>query len=80
MSNSKYNGKEGYEIHGQEEGTVITVDFQLEGQNFVALNGGPHFKFNEAISFIVNCASQEEVDYYWDNLSEGGDEKAKQCG
>ncbi|MGP4108635.1 VOC family protein [Virgibacillus sp. L01] len=76
----KYYGKEGYEIHGQEEGTVITVDFKLEGQNFVALNGGPHFKFNEAISFIVNCDSQEEVDYYWDNLSEGGDEQAQQCG
>lgn len=75
-----YYGKEGYEIHGQKEGAVITVDFQLEGQKFVALNGGPHFKFNEAISFIVNCESQEEVDYYWDNLSEGGDEKAQQCG
>ncbi|MFD1039837.1 VOC family protein [Virgibacillus byunsanensis] len=75
-----YYGKEGYEIHGQPEGTVITVEFELEGQKFVALNGGPYFEFNEAISFIVNCESQEEVDFYWNNLSEGGDEKAQQCG
>ncbi|MFE8697451.1 VOC family protein [Cytobacillus sp. FJAT-53684] len=53
---------------------------KLEGQTFVGLNGGPHFKFNEAISFIVNCDSQEEIDYYWDRLSEGGDEKAQVCG
>ncbi|MCM2998312.1 VOC family protein [Paenibacillus cellulositrophicus] len=62
------------------EGTVMTVEFQLEGQPFVALNGGPHFKFNEAISFIVHCDDQEELDYYWDKLSEGGDEKAQVCG
>lgn len=58
-----------------EEGTVMTVDFVIEGQKFVALNGGPVFKFNEAISFQVLCETQEEVDYYWDKLSEGGDEK-----
>jgi predicted 3-demethylubiquinone-9 3-methyltransferase (glyoxalase superfamily) len=63
-----------------EEGTVMTVDFEIEGQKFVALNGGPVFKFNEAISFQVLCETQEEVDYYWDKLSEGGDEKAQQCG
>ncbi|WP_192714195.1 VOC family protein [Paenibacillus sp. OAE614] len=62
------------------EGTAMTVEFQLEGQSFVALNGGPHFKFNEAISFIVHCDDQEELDYYWDKLSEGGDEKAQVCG
>jgi len=63
-----------------EEGTVMTVDFDIEGQKFVALNGGPVFKFNEAISFQVLCETQEEVDYYWEKLSEGGDEKAQQCG
>ncbi|WP_093045610.1 VOC family protein [Thalassobacillus cyri] len=71
---------EGQEIHGMAEGTVMTVEFQLEGQKFVALNGGPHFLFTEAISFIVHCDTQEEVDYYWEKLSDGGDEKAQQCG
>ena len=73
-------GKEGYEFHKMEEGTVMTVDFDIEGQKLVALNGGPMFKFNEAISFQVLCETQEEVDYYWRNDSEGGDEKAQQCG
>jgi predicted 3-demethylubiquinone-9 3-methyltransferase (glyoxalase superfamily) len=73
-------GKEGYEIHGMAEGTVMTVDFQIEGRRFVALNGGPHFKFNEAISFIVHCESQEEVNYYWETLGEDGDPEAQQCG
>jgi predicted 3-demethylubiquinone-9 3-methyltransferase (glyoxalase superfamily) len=76
---SRY-GKEGYEFHGKEDGTVMTVDFEIEGQQFVALNGGPIFKFNEAISFQVHCETQKEVDYYWEKLSEGGDEKAQQCG
>jgi predicted 3-demethylubiquinone-9 3-methyltransferase (glyoxalase superfamily) len=76
---SRY-GKEGYEIHGKPEGTVLTVEFQLDGQTFTALNGGPVFKFNEAISFQVYCDSQNEVDYYWEKLSKGGDEKAQQCG
>lgn len=58
----------------------MTASFQLNGQDFVALNGGPHFKFTEAISFVVNCESQEEVDYYWEKLSEGGNSKAQQCG
>jgi predicted 3-demethylubiquinone-9 3-methyltransferase (glyoxalase superfamily) len=73
-------GKEGYEIHRMPEGTVMTIDFEIEGQKFVALNGGPMFKFNEAISFQVNCKDQKEVDYYWENLSEGGDKNAQQCG
>ena len=73
-------GKEGYEIHGREEGTVMTVEFEIEGQKFLGLNGGPTFKFNEAISFQVYCETQEEVDYYWEKLSEGGDEKAHVCG
>jgi predicted 3-demethylubiquinone-9 3-methyltransferase (glyoxalase superfamily) len=76
---SRY-GKEGYELHGKPPGTVMTLEFELQGQTFTALNGGPIFKFNEAISFQVNCDSQEEVDYYWEKLSEGGDQKAQQCG
>lgn len=58
----------------------MTVEFEIDGQTFTALNGGPVFTFNEAISFQVNCETQEEVDYYWEKLSEGGDEKAQQCG
>ena len=58
----------------------MTVEFEIEGQKFLGLNGGPIFKFNEAISFQVYCETQEEVDYYWEKLSEGGDEKAQQCG
>ena len=73
-------GEAGYEIHGKPAGTVLTIEFEINGQAFTALNGGPMFKFNEAISFQVNCESQEEVDYYWEKLSEGGDEKAQQCG
>lgn len=73
-------GKEGYEIHRKPEGSVMTVEFELDGQALTALNGGPVFKFNEAISFQVDCATQEEVDYYWEKLSEGGDENAQQCG
>ena len=76
---SRY-GEAGYEIHGKPAGTVMTIEFELNGQVFTALNGGPMFKFNEAISFQVSCESQEEVDYYWWKLSEGGDEKAQQCG
>ena len=56
----------------------MTVEFQLQGQEFIALNGGPHFKFNEAVSFVVNCKTQAEVDYYWKKLSAGG--KEVQCG
>jgi predicted 3-demethylubiquinone-9 3-methyltransferase (glyoxalase superfamily) len=71
---------EGAKAAGRSKGTVMTASFQIEGQAFTALNGGPHFKFTEAISFVVNCESQEEVDYYWDKLSAGGDEQAQQCG
>jgi len=73
-------GEAGAKASGRPMGTAMTVVFQLDGQEFVALNGGPHFKFTEAISFVVNCKTQEEVDYYWEKLSEGGDEKAQQCG
>ena len=71
-------GEEGEKIAGRPAGSVMTVEFQLEGQDFVVLNGGPHFKFTEAISFVVNCETQEEVDYYWEKLSAGG--KEVQCG
>jgi predicted 3-demethylubiquinone-9 3-methyltransferase (glyoxalase superfamily) len=73
-------GEAGHEVHGKPAGTVMAVAFELDGQAFTALNGGPIFKFNEAISFQVNCETQEEVDYYWEKLSEGGDEKTQQCG
>ena len=73
-------GKEGYEIHRKPAGTVLTVEFELNGQPFTALNGGPEFKFNEAISFQIDCETQEQVDYYWTRLSEGGDDRAQQCG
>jgi len=73
-------GEEGAEVSGRPKGTVMTVAFQLDGQEFVALNGGPHFKFTEAISFVVNCESQEDVEYFWEKLSRGGDENAQQCG
>ena len=70
----------GAKAAGRPKGSVMIATFELEGQKFTALNGGPHFKFTEAISFVVNCESQEEVDHYWNKLSEGGDAKAQQCG
>ena len=73
-------GEAGHEIHGKPAGSVMTVAFELDGQAFTALNGGPLFQFNEAISFQINCETQDEVDDYWTKLSEGGDEKAQQCG
>ena len=76
---SRYS-EAGREVHRKQPGTVLTVEFELEGLSFTALNGGPIFKFNEAISFQVNCETQEQVDYYWDKLSAGGDPKAQQCG
>jgi predicted 3-demethylubiquinone-9 3-methyltransferase (glyoxalase superfamily) len=71
-------GEEGAQASGRPAGTVMTVEFQLDGQEFIALNGGPHFKFSEAISFVVNCETQEEVDKFWEKLSAGG-EKSR-CG
>ena len=61
-------------------GSVMVVSFELEGQRFTALNGGPAFTISEAVSFIVNCETQEEVDSFWERLSEGGDEQAQMCG
>jgi predicted 3-demethylubiquinone-9 3-methyltransferase (glyoxalase superfamily) len=79
MSTSRY-GEAGQEIHGKPPGTVLAVAFELDGQKFTALNAGPAFKFTEAVSFQIDCATQEEVDYYWEKLSAGGDASAQQCG
>ncbi len=76
---SRY-GEAGREVHRKPPGTVMTVEFELNGQPFTALNGGPVFTFNEAISFQIMCGTQEEVDHYWNKLSEGGDKKSQQCG
>lgn len=76
---SRY-GEAGQEIHGREPGSVMTVEFELDGQTFTVLNGGPLFKLNEAVSFQIYCETQDEVDYYWNKLKEGGDENAQQCG
>lgn len=74
-----YNGA-GQEIHGKPAGTALTVSFTLDGQAFTALNGGPAFTFNEAISLQISCDTQAEVDHYWERLAEGGDPQAQQCG
>lgn len=76
---SRY-GDAGQDVHGRPAGSVMTVAFELEGQAFTALNGGPIFKFNEAISLQVSCDSQQEVDHYWNKLAAGGDPAAQQCG
>jgi predicted 3-demethylubiquinone-9 3-methyltransferase (glyoxalase superfamily) len=73
-------GAAGQEIHGRPPGSVMTVEFELDGHPFTALNGGPTFKFNEAVSFQVVCKSQQEIDYFWEKLGAGGDPKAQQCG
>ena len=70
----------GSETHHRPAGSVMVVAFDLDGQSFTALNGGPVFTFNEAVSLQVNCETQEEIDYYRDKLSAGGDPKAQQCG
>ena len=70
----------GQEIHGRRAGTVMTVAFELDGHTFTALNGGPLFRFNEAVSLQVMCDTQEEIDYYWDKLGAGADPGPQQCG
>jgi predicted 3-demethylubiquinone-9 3-methyltransferase (glyoxalase superfamily) len=70
---SRY-GKAGRDVHGKEAGTVLTVEFEIEGQTFVALNGGPQYRFSEAVSFQVICETQGEIDYFWSRLSDGGEE------
>lgn len=72
--------KEAAQASGRPEGSVLTVAFELDGASFLALNGGPMFKFTEAISIVVNCKDQAEVDHYWNRLGEGGDAKAQMCG
>lgn len=76
---SRY-GETGRDIHGHEPGSVLTVEFELDGQPVTALNGGPQFRFNEAVSLQVFCDTQEEVDHFWDRLGEGGDPSAQNCG
>ena len=73
-----YYPKEGVEVHKQEEGSVLTVLFDINNQRFLALNAGPAFTFNEAVSFQILCETQEEIDYYWEKLTEGGSEG--ECG
>ena len=72
--------RESAEASGRPEGSVMTVGFQLDGQDFAALNGGPAFRFTPAVSLVVNCQSQAEIDHYWNRLADGGDESAQQCG
>jgi predicted 3-demethylubiquinone-9 3-methyltransferase (glyoxalase superfamily) len=79
VSTSRYT-EAGKEIHKRAPGSVMTVEFELDGQRFTALNGGPIFKFNEAVSLQVYCNNQEDLDYYWDKLTQGGDPNAQQCG
>lgn len=73
-------GEAGKEHHGRAAGSVMIVEFRLDRQRFTALNGGPQFKFNDAVSLQVSCKDQKEVDYYWARLSDGGDPKAQVCG
>jgi len=78
LGNITRYGESGAEVSGRPTGSVMTVTFEIEGQEFVALNGGPHFKFSEAISFMVKCETQKEIDEMWEKLSQGG--KEGQCG
>ncbi|HLA62474.1 MAG TPA: VOC family protein [Nitrospiraceae bacterium] len=78
LGNITRYGEAGAEVSGRPTGSVMTVTFEIEGQEFVALNGGPHFKFSEAISFMVKCETQKEIDEMWERLSQGG--KEGQCG
>ncbi len=71
--------KAGEKVSGRKAGSVMTIKFEIEGQEFIALNGGPHFKFNEAVSFVVNCKTQKEVDYFWKKLTADGGREVK-CG
>ncbi|HLC79455.1 MAG TPA: VOC family protein [archaeon] len=77
LGTARYD-EEGAKVSGRAAGSVMTVEFEIEGQHFTALNGGQIFKFNESISFVVNCKDQKEVDYFWEKLSEGGAQV--QCG
>ena len=70
----------GQEVHGKPAGSVMTVAFELDGLPFTAINGGPQFTFNQAVSFVITCDTQEEVDYFWNRLTDGGDPRHQQCG
>ena len=72
-------GEEAAKASGRPTGSVLTIEFEIEGQKFVALNGGPQFRFNESVSFVVNCETQKEVDYFWSKLTADGGEES-QCG
>ncbi len=76
---SRY-GDAAAQVSGRPKGSVLTVQFEIDGQEFTALNGGPIFKFTEAISLQVYCENQDELDHYWNKLTEGGDPRAQQCG
>ncbi|KAK4668976.1 uncharacterized protein QC764_701020 [Podospora pseudoanserina] len=77
---SQRYSKAGQEVHGQEPGSILFVEFDLDGHRFSGLNGGPHVTFNHAVSLMIDCADQKEVDYYWGKLSEGGDVTKQECG
>ena len=79
FKNSKITGKTNYPEGTDKAGTVVTVEWELDGQSFMAINGGPQFKFNEAVSFEITCADQDEVDYYWEKLTADGGEESM-CG
>ena len=79
QSITRYN-EAAAKVAGRPQGSLMTAAFQLNGQEFIALNGGPLFKFTEAVSFVVNCENQKEVDYYWEKLTDGGNAQAQQCG
>lgn len=76
---TKYS-KEAAQASGRPEGSLMTIAFELDGQDFTAINGGPAFKFNESVSFVIHCRNQKEIDYYWNKLSQGGVEQAQMCG
>ncbi|KAM0324602.1 hypothetical protein ACHAQA_007990 [Verticillium albo-atrum] len=80
ITHRQYYSDAGQEVHGQKPGSLLVIEFEMNGQKFVGLNGGPHFKFDEAISFMVDCDDQEEIDYYWSKLGEGGEVKRQECG
>lgn len=76
---SRYEDDESSQRTGRPKGSVMIAEFQIEGQNFIALNGGPMFKFNESVSFVIDCTNQEEVDYYWNKLTADGGQESM-CG
>jgi predicted 3-demethylubiquinone-9 3-methyltransferase (glyoxalase superfamily) len=80
VEGTTFYSKESSEASGQPEGSIMTIAFVLDGQDFTAINGGPHFTFNESISLVINCETQEEIDRYWNRLSQGGDPKSQVCG